>query len=62
MRYKQEIIIVQSSKLTNQKNRSYKKLLEQLNKSRLASIVVVICKLLTRDIVITIKDKFACTN
>jgi hypothetical protein len=62
VRYKQEIIVVQGSKTTNQKNKSYKELLEQLNKSRLASVVIVIYKLLTKDIVITIKDKLAYTN
>jgi hypothetical protein len=61
-RYKQEIIIVQGNKLTNQKNKSYKELLEQLNKSRLASTIIAIYKLLTKDIVITIENKLACTK
>jgi hypothetical protein len=61
-RHKQEIIVVQNSKLTNQKNKSYKELLKQLNKSGVASIAVAICKLLTKDIVITIEDKSTRTN
>ena len=60
--HKQEIIVVQGNELTNQKNKSYKELLEQLNKSRLASIAVAIYKLLTRDIVITIEDKLTSIN
>jgi hypothetical protein len=61
-RHKREIIVVRGSESTNQKNRSYKELPEQLNKSGLASAAVAICKLLTGDMVITMEDEPARTN
>jgi hypothetical protein len=41
--YKREIVVVQSTEITKQKKKTYKKLLEQLNKAKVTSIVIAIC-------------------
>jgi fructose-1-phosphate kinase PfkB-like protein len=40
--YKREIVVVQGTETTKQKRRTYKELLEQLNKAKVAGIVVAI--------------------
>jgi hypothetical protein len=56
-RHKREIIVERGSESTNQKNRSYKELLQQLNKSEVAGAAVAIRKLPTGDMVITMEDE-----
>jgi hypothetical protein len=61
-RYKQEIIVVQGTELPEEKARSYKKLLEQLNSLGNTGDAIAICRLPTSNIILTIEDKPACTT
>ena len=61
-RHKQEIIVVQGTETPKEKARSYKELLEQLNRPENAGEAVAICRLPTGDMTLTIEDKQACTN
>ena len=61
-RHKREIIAVRGNESTNQKNRTYKELLEQLNRSGAAGTAVAVRKLPTRDMIITMEDESACTS
>ena len=60
--YKHKIVIIQSTKTAKQKRRTYKELLEQVNKVKAISKVVAICKLTLKDIVLIIDNKQACTS
>jgi hypothetical protein len=65
MCHKREIIVVRGTESVQQKNRSYKELVEQLNTSGAgagAGEAVAIRRLPSRDIVVTIADKKACTS
>jgi hypothetical protein len=79
MRHKREIIVVQGTELIQQKSRSYKELIKQLNASGAgtgtgtgagtgtrartgAGDAVAIHQLPSRDIVLTMVDKKACTS
>jgi len=48
--------------MVEQKRRTFKELLEQINKAGAASKAVAICKLGSSNIIITIKDERACTS
>jgi len=48
--------------MAEQKRRTFKELLEQINKAGVASKAVAICKLRSSNIIITIKDEQACTS
>jgi len=61
-RHKHEIIVVQGTETTKQKQRTYKELLEQVNSARVISSVVAIHKLATKDIMLTLEDELACTS
>ena len=60
--HKQEVIVIWGSESTNQKSRSYKELLQQLNKSEVAGEAVAIRKLPTGNMVITMEDESARTS
>jgi hypothetical protein len=62
VRHKQEIIVVQGTETAEEKAKSYKELLEQLNNIGNTGEAVAICKLPSRDIILTIEDKQACTS
>jgi hypothetical protein len=61
-RHKQEIIVVQGTETLEEKARSYKELLEQLNSLGNTGEVVAIRRLPTSNITLTIEDEQACTN
>ena len=61
-RHKREIIAVRGNESTNQKNRTYKELLEQLNRSGAAGTAVAVRKLPTGDMIITMEDESARTS
>jgi hypothetical protein len=61
-RHKREIILVRGTETTAQKNRTYKELLEQINKSGIAGVAVAIRKLPSRDMVLTMEDEQARTS
>jgi hypothetical protein len=48
--------------MSEQKKRTYKELLEQLNKARVAGEAVAIRKLSSGNMMLTIEDEQACTN
>ena len=62
VQHKQEIIVVQSTESPEEKARSYKELLEQLNSLRNTEEAVAIRRLPTSNINLTIEDKLACIN
>jgi plasmid stabilization system protein ParE len=62
IRHKQEIIVVRGTEMPEEKARSYKELLEQLNSLENAGEAVAIRRLPTGDMTLTIEDKQACTN
>jgi hypothetical protein len=61
-RYKREIVVVQSTETTEQKRRTYKELLEQLNRAGVAGAAVAIRQLGSGDMILTIEDEQACTS
>jgi hypothetical protein len=62
LRYKREIVVVQGFETIEEKRRTYKELLQQVNKARVVGEAVAIRKLATGDMMLTIKDKQACTS
>jgi len=62
LRHKREIIVVQGTETAEQKRRTYKELLEQMNKVRVAGEAVAIRKLRSSNIIVTIEDKQARTS
>ena len=61
-RHKREIIVVRGTESPEEKARSYKELLEQLNSLGNTGEAVAIHRLPTSNINLTIEDKLACTN
>jgi hypothetical protein len=61
-RHKQEIIVVRGTEIPEEKARSYKELLEQLNSLGNAGEAMAIHRLPTGDITLTMEDEQACTN
>jgi len=62
LRHKLEIVVVRGTEIAEQKIRTYKELLEQVNKARVASEAVAIRKLGSGDIMITMEDEQAHTS
>jgi hypothetical protein len=62
LRHKQEIVVIQGFELLEEKRRTYKKLLKQVNQTGVASKAVAIRKLALGNIMLTIEDKQACTS
>jgi hypothetical protein len=62
LRHKREIVVVQGFETIEEKRRTYKELLQQVNKAGVASEAVAICKLATGDMMLTMEDKQACTS
>jgi hypothetical protein len=61
-RHKREIILVRGTETTIEKNRTYKELLEQINKSEVAGVAVAIRKLPSGDMILTMEDEQARTS
>jgi hypothetical protein len=61
-RHKREIIVVRGTETPEEKARSYKELLEQLNRPENAGEVVAIRRLPTGDMTLTMEDEQARTN
>ena len=62
LRHKREIVIIQGDETAEQKRRTYKELLEQMNKAGVAGEAVAVRKLQTRDMMMTMEDEQACTS
>ena len=62
MRHKREIVVVRDTEIEEQKRRTYKELLEQLNKVGVASEAVAIHKLGSGDMMLTMDDEQARTS
>jgi hypothetical protein len=61
-RHKREIVVVQGTETTEQKRRTYKELLEQVNRAGVTSSAVAIHKLATGDMMLTMEDELARTS
>lgn len=61
-RHKREVILVRGTETQIEKNRTYKELLEQINKLGTAGIAVAIRKLPSGDMVLTMEDEQARTS
>jgi hypothetical protein len=62
LRHKREIIVVRGTETADQKRRTYKELLEQLNSTRVAGEAVAIRKLGSGDMILTMEDEQARTS
>jgi hypothetical protein len=62
VQYKYKIIAIQDKETAVQKTCSYKKLVEQLNNTGIAGKVATVYQLPSRNLIITIKDKQACSS
>ena len=62
LRHKRKIVVVQGTETAEQKRRTYKELLEQMNKAGIAGEAVAIRKLGTNDMMITMEDEQARTS
>jgi hypothetical protein len=60
--YKREIIVVYSKETNPQKIKLYKEIIKQVNKKDIASKAVVVYRLLSKEIVLAIDSKQACTS
>jgi hypothetical protein len=59
LRHKREIVIVRGNETAEQKRRTYKELLEQMNKAGIAGEAVAVRKLQTGDMMMTMEDEQA---
>jgi hypothetical protein len=57
LRHKREIVVVRGAETAEQKRRTYKELLEQLNKARATGEAVAIRKLGSGDMMLTMDDE-----
>jgi hypothetical protein len=61
-RHKREIVVVQGTETVDQKRRTYKELLQQVNKARVVGKAVAIRKLRSSNMMLTMEDKQACVS
>jgi hypothetical protein len=62
IRHKREIVAVRGTETAEQKRRTYKELLEQLNKAGVAGVAVAIRQLGSGDMMLTMEDEQARTS
>jgi acyl-coenzyme A synthetase/AMP-(fatty) acid ligase len=60
--HKREIVVVRGTETAEQKRRTYKELLEQVNRAGVAGKAVAIRKLTSGDMVLTMDNEQACTS
>ena len=62
LRHKKEIVIVRGDETAKQKRRTYKELLEQMNKAKVVKEAIAIRKLQTSNMIMTMEDEQARTS
>ena len=62
LRHKREVVIVQGKETADQKRRTYKELLEQLNSAGVAGAAVAVRQLGSGDMILTMEDEHARTS